>query len=52
MFNALVVGPLRDLRTRVISEAETSATVKGLKRNSWIDSDNLVEGALSGGIER
>ena len=46
------MGPWRALRTRVISEVETSATVKGLRRNSWMDGEDLAAGTLSGGMER
>lgn len=49
---ALLVGPFRARKTRVMSVSETSATVKGLNSRSWMEGREVPGGVLLGGIER
>lgn len=49
---ALLVGPFKARRTRVMSVSETSATVKGLNSRSWMEGKEVPGGVLLGGMER
>lgn len=52
VFRAVVVGPLRERRTSVMSFEETEEMVKGLKRKSWIEGVLVFGGVEDGGMER